>query len=89
MDRSILAARRGRAMETIEENFRVDISRSALPKAPTTELFQLFQLEKIAETLEGFSFDEKDPLEEILLTIYDVPGVGEKLYEKIEEALRE
>ena len=84
MDRSILAARRHTALMIIEEKSGIDISRDTLPKSPSTEIFQLFQLEKLA-----IEMSDLNSLEEILSKIENVQGGGEALYGKIEKALRE
>ena len=86
MDRGTLAGRRELALEEIEEKCGVDISRAALSKAPSTEIFQLFQLEKLASSMEPR--DEKF-LEEMLERISTIKGVGPSLYKRIEKALRE
>ena len=86
MDIGTMAARRQVAIEEIERKTEINVSRVALPKANAVDLFQLFQLEKLAQELPEAN---ADTLEEVLHKIFNVPGVGPALFEKIKAALKE
>lgn len=91
MHRSILAARRAHALEKIEKESGIDLSRNALNRAPTTEIFQLFQLEKLAEEIGSAVAPSTPPaqadLDSIIEVLEHTKGVGPKLLELIREEL--
>lgn len=88
MDRGVLAARRQTAIEKIEKKTGIDISRNAMPKAQSVELFQLFQLEALArEIKEPEENTAPQNVDEILKTIKNIKGVGPALFDKIDEAV--
>lgn len=88
MDRGILAARRAWALEEIEEKSGLDLSREALRKAPSVEIFQLFQLEKLAEELDCKCTCRPGPTAaEIMDAIDQAKGVGPSMSVKIEGIL--
>lgn len=85
MERSILAARRAWAIEDIQKKSGIDLSREALRKAPSVEIFQLFQLEKVARELG--SVNEEKIIAELLAKIENISGVGSSTMEKIKKEL--
>ncbi len=95
MLKSILAARRAWALQAIEEKSGIDLSREGLRKAPSVEIFQLFQLEKLAKEMADCmvcecELQQPQPqanLADILEVLEHTKGVGPKLLETIREEL--
>jgi hypothetical protein len=91
MKKSILAARRAWALQAIEEKSGIDLSRAALRKAPSVEIFQLFQLERLAEEMTSCAHEPQPQVQADLAVILEVlehtKGVGPKLLETIKEEL--
>ena len=90
MERGQLAARQEIAINKIMEISEINLSRQNLPKANTTELLQLFQLEALARELQPPVKDrDMVSIALVLEVVAGTKGVGESLYNRIVKAIDE
>jgi len=94
MHQRALAKRRALALMRLADLTGIDLSRSALPKSPTLEVYQLHQLEKLVEELptvleaqQGLEELRQQVRKETLKTLWGTEGIGPATMQKIEKAL--